>query len=224
MTGEAPYSVLITGAARGLGHEMARQYRDQGWRVLAPSRAELDVTDSASIAAYAKTIEADPIDVLINNAGVRLTGDDANKLGALAPEPWLVTLSVNTIGPAMVTQAVLPHLRRGRLRKVISLSSRLGSLSAGGGANTGGGGASYYAYRVSKTALSQVNRCLSLDLGPEGFACVLISPGWVRTDMGGAGATDTPAEAARDILQAIDQIGPADNGAFIDRHGGAVPW
>lgn len=215
--------VLITGAARGLGQALAQAYRDRGWRVLAPGRAALDVASEPSIAAYAAALDGQAVDVLINNAGVRLI-EGADRLGGFAQAPWLKTLTINTLGPALVTQALLPNLRAGRQRKVVSLSSRLGSLGGGGGANSGGGEGSYAAYRVSKTALNQVNRCLAAELGPEGFACVVLSPGWVRTDMGGEGARDTPDEVARQIADLVDRLGPARNGAFLDRAGQVVPW
>lgn len=223
MTGEEAPCVLITGAARGLGEALARLYRDEGWQVLAPGRAELDVADETSIERYAAGLGDQPVDVLYNNAGVRLD-EGASRLGRFAQRPWLTTLAVNTVGPALVTQALLPNLRLGRQRKVVSLSSRLGSLAAGGGQNSGGAESSYAAYRVSKTALNQVNRCLAGDLAQEGFACVVLSPGWVRTGMGGPGASDTPENAARDIAALVRRIGPQDNGAFLDREGQKVPW
>lgn len=225
MTGGAARrpAVLVTGAARGLGEALAREYRDRGWEVLAPGRAELDVGDEASVAAYAAALDGRPLDLLVNNAGVRLTGG-ADRLGGYAQAAFLETLRINTVGPALVTQALLPALRRGQGRKVISLSSRLGSLAGGGGENSGGSDASYAAYRVSKTALNQVNRCLAAELGDEGFACVVLSPGRVQTGMGGAGAGVTADEAARDIVALVDRIGPADNGAFLDRMGAPVPW
>lgn len=215
--------VLITGAARGLGAALAAVYREQGWRVLAPTRAELDVADEASIAAYAQGLAGQPVDILYNNAGVRLA-EGADRLGGFAQAPWLATLAINTVGPALVTQALAPNLRAGGQRKVVSLSSRLGSLAAGGGANSGGAEASYTAYRVSKTALNQVNRCLAAELGPEGFACVVVSPGWVRTGMGGDQALDTPEAVAAEIAALAARIGPAQNGAFLDRAGRVVPW
>jgi len=223
MSGEAASCVLITGAARGLGQALAERYGAAGWQVLAPSRAELDVADEASIAAYGRGLGAQPVDILYNNAGVRLI-EGASKLGEFSQAMWLTTLTINTVGPVLVTQALLPNLRLGRRRKVVSMSSRLGSLTDGGGANSGGSDASYYAYRASKTALNQINRCLASDLAGEGFACVVLSPGWVRTAMGGANANDTPEDVARDIVALVDRIGPAQNGAFLDRKGQMMPW
>lgn len=145
-------------------------------------------------------------------------------LGEYSQRSWLATLTVNTVGPALLTQALLPNLRLGRQRKIVSLSSRLGSLASGGGTNSGGREASYAAYRVSKTALNQVTRCLAADLAVEGFICVALSPGWLRTRMGGALAHDTPQAAAREIMALVNRIGPAENGAFLDRKGERLPW
>lgn len=212
--------VLITGAARGLGRALAEACRARGWQVLAPGRDALDVSDEASIHAYAARLADQPIDILCNNAGVRL--DDGT--GAMTQADWLRTLTVNTVGPALVTRALLPALRRGRQRKILFMSSRLGSFGAGTGTNSGGGDGSYAAYRASKTALNQVARCLASDLAGEGFTCVAISPGWVRTDMGGTQASDTPEAVAADILDLAGAIVPAQNGSFLDRKGISLPW
>jgi NAD(P)-dependent dehydrogenase (short-subunit alcohol dehydrogenase family) len=134
------------------------------------------------------------------------------------------TLATNVIGPALVTQAVLPLLRRGAQRKIVFLSSRLGSLEAGGGGNSGGGGSSYYAYRVSKTAVNQLGRCLAIDLGPEGFICALLDPGWVRTPMGGAQAALAPEESVAKMRKLIAGLEASDNGRFISLDGETVPW
>lgn len=217
---DRPPVVLITGAARGLGRALAEAYRAEGWQVLAPGRDELDVADQASIHDYGARYADQPIDILYNNAGIRL--DE----GANAPTQadWLRTLAVNTVGPALVSRALLPALLRGRHRMILFMSSRLGSFSAGMGANSGGGDGSYPVYRVSKTALNQVVRCLASELANEGFACVAISPGWVRTAMGGAKANDTPEAVAADILDLAGRILPSQNGCFLDRKGKTVPW
>ncbi|MGX1098189.1 SDR family NAD(P)-dependent oxidoreductase [Amorphus sp. MBR-141] len=216
-------TILITGAARGLGHSLAKVHRARGWRVLAPGRAELDVADEASIAAYARSLTGQPIDVLVNNAGVRLI-EGADHLGFFTQQSWMITLAVNSVAPALITQALLPNLRAGMHRKVLSISSRLGSLAAGGGDNSGGAASSYAAYRVSKTALNQVTRCLAAELAAEGFVVIALSPGWVRTDMGGLGASDAPDDVAIDIADLVERIGVVSNGAFIDRKGEPVAW
>lgn len=217
-------TVFITGARAGLGEEFARQYRRNGWQVIAPTRSEMDVTDRTSIDSYASGLGEAPIDVLINNAGVRMTDPSACLLGSFTLEGWLPTLAVNTVGPALVTQALLPNLQRGAARKIVTLSSRLGSIMAGNGANSGGGGSSYYAYRASKSAMHQVNKCLGVDLGPQGFICVLLSPGWVRTAMGGDQALLSPSESVARMRLVIEQLTTAQNGKFVDCDGVDIPW
>lgn len=216
-------TILITGAGRGLGQALAAVHRDRGWRVLAPDRRELDVSDEASIARYARSLSGQPIDVLVNNAGVRLV-EGADRLGDFTQRAWQATLTVNSIAPALVTQALISNLRAGKQRKVVCLSSRLGSFAAGGGANSGGAAASYTAYRVSKSALNQVTLCLAVELAAEGFVVVALSPGWVRTDMGGVNAGDEPGEVAGAIADLIDRIDAASNGTFVDREGEPMPW
>lgn len=216
-------TILITGAGRGLGHALAAVHRERGWSVLAPGRSELDVSDEASILRYARSLSGQPIDVLVNNAGIRPV-DGADRLGGFTQRAWQATLTVNSIAPALVTQALVPNLRAGKQRKIMSLSSRLGSFAAGGGANSGGAAASYTAYRASKSALNQVTLCLAAELATEGFTVIALSPGWVRTDMGGVNASDGPGEVAGDIADLIERIDAASNGTFVDRKGEQMPW
>ena len=217
-------TIFITGAGGGLGREFVRQYAEDGWHVIAPTRADMDITSEASIVAYVSRLQDTPIDVLINNAGMRNRGPDASTLGSFTREGWLPTLTVNVVGQALVTQAVTPLLRRGAQKKVVLLSSRLGSFGVGGGGNSGGGGSSYYASRVSKSAVNQLGRCLALDLGPEGFICALLDPGWVRTAMGGEQATLSPQVSVEKMRVLIGGLTPEDNGRFIALDGETVPW
>lgn len=217
-------TVFITGARVGLGEEFARQYRGEGWQVIAPTRGEFDVTDRQSIDSFVSGLRDTPVDLLINNAGVRSTDPSACKLGSFTLQGWLPTLAVNTVGPALVAQALLPNMMRGTARKIVTLSSRLGSIEAGNGSNSGGGDSSYYAYRASKSAVHQVNKCLSVDLGPQGFVCALLNPGWVRTGMGGEKALLSPSESVARMRVVIEQLTPAQNGKFVDCDGAILPW
>ena len=217
-------TVFITGARAGLGHEFAAQYSAAGWEVIAPTRADMDVTQRESVDAYVAALQGRAVDLLINNAGVRMRDAAASQLGAFTLEAWLPSLAVNVVGPALVTQALLPNLKKGEQKKVITLSSRLGSIAGGGGVNSGGGSSSYYAYRASKAGVNQVNNCLSIDLGPLGFICTLINPGWVRTDMGGVNATLSPAESVERMRGLIAQLTPDHNGKFLDVDGSILPW
>jgi len=217
-------TVFISGARTGLGQEFASQYRADGWRVIAPTRGDMDVTNNQSIEAYVAALDGAPVDVLINNAGVRSTEPAACKLGSFTLEAWLPSLTINAVGPALVTQSLVENLKKGEQKKVITLSSRLGSLSSGGGSNSGGSGSSYYAYRVSKSAVNQVNRCLSIDLEPFGFTCVVMSPGWVKTQMGGAGASLTPQASVTALRKLITGLDPSRTGQFIEVDGTILPW
>jgi NAD(P)-dependent dehydrogenase (short-subunit alcohol dehydrogenase family) len=225
---DAP-TVLITGANRGIGLEYARQFAAKGYQVIATARdlsdtkelsavtqrvEQLDVTDAASVAALAKRLHGVPIDILVNNAGVFDRKDvTVDKVDFAMMEQ---TLSVNTLGPLRVTQALLPNLRAGTRRNIVNMSSQLGSIEGSNG--------QWYAYRASKAALNQINKTLSAELASEGFIAVVLHPGWVRTDMGGAGATYSTQESVAGLITVIEKLGPTDNGRFYDFKGNLIPW
>jgi len=222
-------TVLITGANRGIGLEYARQFAGRGYTVIGTARdpAEakelsavadrvepLDVTDAASVAALAQRLDGVAIDILVNNAGVFDRRDvTVDKVDFATMEQ---TLAVNTLGPLRVTQALLPHLRAGKRRIIVNMSSQLGSSTDSSGR--------WYAYRASKAALNQINKTLSVELAQEGFICVVLHPGWVRTDMGGAAATYSPQESVSGLIAVIEKLAPADNGRFYDFKGTRIPW
>ena len=222
-------TVLITGANRGIGLEAARQFAAKGYKVIGTARdpadakdlsavahrvESLDVTDAASVAPLASRLQGVPIDILVNNAGVFDRKDvTIDKVDFAMMEQ---TLAVNTMGPLRVTQALLPNLRAGKRRTIVSISSQLGSIEKSDGR--------WYAYRASKAALNQINKTLSVELAPEGFTCVVLHPGWVRTDMGGASATYSPQESVAGLITVIEKLGPTDNGRFYDFKGTPIPW
>lgn len=225
---DAP-TVLITGANRGIGLEYARQFAAKGYQVIGTVRdpsdtkelsavtqrvEQLDVTDAASVAALATRLHGVPIDILVNNAGFFDRKDvTVDKVDFASMEQ---TLAVNTLGPLRVTQALLPNLRAGTRRTIVNMSSQLGSIEGSNG--------QWYAYRASKAALNQINKTLSAELAPEGFISVVLHPGWVRTDMGGAGATYAPQESVAGLIKVIEKLGPIDNGRFYDFKGNPIPW
>lgn len=224
-----PPTVLITGANRGIGLEYARQFAAKGYTVIGTARdpgdarelsavtrrvEALDVADPASVAALAQRLRGVPIDILVNNAGVFDRQDTT--IENVDFEMMERTLAVNTLGPLRVTQALLPNLRAGQRRAIVNMSSQLGSI-----ANSSGG---WYAYRTSKAALNQVTRTMSVELGKAGFICVVLHPGWVRTDMGGEGATYSPQESVAGLVAVVEKLGPADNGRFYDFKGTSIPW
>ncbi len=222
-------TVLITGAHRGIGLEYARQFAAKGYQVIGTARdpadakelsevadrvEQLDVTDPASVAGLAKRLDGNAIDILVNNAGVFDRGDVS--LDKVDFQMMERTLAVNTLGPLRVVQALLPNLRKGRQKTIVSMSSQLGSIENSNGR--------WYAYRSSKAALNQLNKTLSAELAAEGFVCVVLHPGWVRTDMGGAGATYSPEESVSGLVAVIEKLGPADTGRFYDFKGNPIPW
>jgi NAD(P)-dependent dehydrogenase (short-subunit alcohol dehydrogenase family) len=222
-------TIVITGANRGIGLELARQASAAGATVVATAREpekaaelnaldvrveQLDVADADSVARFARSLGDLAVDVLINNAGV---GVGHPSLEELDPESLVPMFRVNAVGPLRVTQALLPHLRRGKEKRVVQMTSRMGSIDD----NSSGGA---YAYRASKAALNMINKSLALDLAGEGFTCIVTHPGWVTTDMGGQGAPLSVQESAAGLLKVVDGLTQDDNGRFLMWSGEELPW
>ena len=222
-------TVLITGASRGLGCAMAQQYAAAGWRVIACGRAvtaapedgtvpeTLDVADPASILDLARRLNGVVIDVLINNAGIR---GDTGGLQTLAPDDFLEVMRINTLGPLLVTRALLPNLLSGTRRIVANISSRAGSIAEGTLDDDDGD----YAYRCSKAALNMATVKLAQDLRADGIAVLSLHPGWVKTDMGGDEAVVPVADSAAGLRGIIDSATMADSGSFRAFDGRTVSW
>lgn len=221
--------VLVTGANRGIGLEFARQLSAKGFNVIGTARnpvkatelkatgarvEPLDVTDTASVAALAQSLDGVAIDILINNAGM-LNREDSS-LDTLDFDVMERSFQVNSLGPLRVTQALLPNLRSGNGKTIVNITSRLGSIEL----STGG----LYSYRTSKTALNQINKIVSSELASEGFTSIVIHPGWVRTDMGGANATLSKTESVSGMLGVIDKLTTESNGKFFNYDGSELPW
>ena len=223
------HTVLITGANRGLGLEFARQFSAAGWKVIGTARRtdsasdlkalgvrvmQLDVTDQKSVDRLARDLGDHPVDLLINNAGIF-------PMAATLPEidfdNITRTLAVNTIGPMRVTRALLPNLRRGEEKKIVNITSNLGSIAD----NTDG---SFYGYRESKAALNMFTRSLAAELRDEGFTCIVMNPGWVQTDMGGPNAPLQAPESISGMQAVIARLTPADSGTFWTYEGKQMPW
>lgn len=220
---------VVTGANRGLGLELCRQLKQAGATVIGTARdpqsaidlrtlevqvEALDVADSDSVAAFSERLGDSPVDLLINNAGVGGAGEGISNLDI---EDVASKLSVNTLGAIRVTQVLMPHLRRGEGRKIAHVTSRMGSIG-----DNGEGG--YYGYRISKAALNMFNRSLAVELVGQGFVCVVLHPGWVRTQMGGSSAPQTPEVSARGMLQIIGRLRRQDTGRFYDYKGTEIAW
>jgi NAD(P)-dependent dehydrogenase (short-subunit alcohol dehydrogenase family) len=229
-------SALVTGANRGLGLEFASQYLADGWRVYAACRdpnaaselhrlaktsshklliMALDVTDPASVRAAAAELGEQAIDLLINNAGIG--GARGQTIGNIDYEAWAKVLDVNTIGTMRVSEAFVDHVARSERKLIVTLTSGMGSLAD----NTSGGS---IPYRTSKAAVNMVMRSLAIDLAPRGITCVVVNPGWVRTDMGGPHATITPTESVMRLRRLIETLGPAQSGKFFNYNGREYAW
>jgi NAD(P)-dependent dehydrogenase (short-subunit alcohol dehydrogenase family) len=229
-------TILITGANRGIGLELTRQYLKKQTRVLAacrtPATAQwlselkqsnpemlqvypLEVTDENSIKTLADALRNETIDVLINNAGI--SGGEHQDLRDMDYSRWALTLAVNTISPFRITVSLLDNLRRSRRPRIITLSSQLGSMLRP--TSTGN-----YAYRSSKSAVNKVMQGLAVDLRPENIIVCPVHPGWVQTDMGGAKADLTVQESASGLIQLIDRLQLSDSGHFLKWNGEEHPW
>ena len=221
--------VLVTGANRGLGLEFVKQLQGMGYEVIGTARnpdkaidlkatgarvEQLDVADQASVASLATRLMGVSVDILINNAGMLNRADST--LDTLDFEAMDRSFQVNSLGPLRVTQALLPNLKAGQRKTIVSITSRLGSIEL----STGG----LYSYRTSKTALNQINKIISTELAPQGFTCVVMHPGWVRTDMGGANATLAKAESISSMLKVIEHLTIESTGKFFNYDGEELPW
>ena len=224
-------TALITGAGRGLGLEFSRQFAEDGWTVLAgvrePERADdlrridgdvspvpLDVADPASVAILGERLSGVPIDLLINNAGVY--GPRQMVLGEFDYDAWREVFEVNTLAPMRVAEAFIEHIRAGEGRKIVTVSSKMGSI-----ADSSGGS---YIYRSSKAGVNAAMKALAMDLQPEGFTIVVVHPGWVRTDMGGPSASIDAVESITGLKRVIDGLSPSDTGRFFNYDGSEIPW
>ena len=199
-------TVLVTGAARGLGLELVRQYAADGWTVFACVRSPagapglaalaagaggrveihaLDLADHATIDALAARLAGRPIDVLLNSAGTMGKGSFAaegiafGRFGTSDFDDWMQVLRINAIGPMKMAEAFDAHVAASQQKKIVALTSVIGSI----GRNSVG---SLYAYRASKAALNAIMRSMAIDLQKShGIVTAPIHPGWVKTDMGG---------------------------------------
>ncbi|MDX9768315.1 MAG: SDR family oxidoreductase [Ectothiorhodospiraceae bacterium] len=230
------HSVLVTGAGRGIGLEFIRQYLAAGWRVHAcarqPERSQalrelaaahrdrlsvhvLDVANAAHVANLKATLGKMPLDLLINNAG--LIGGEHQSFGDVDEATWIETLRVNTFAPLRLMEALADNVAASEQRRIANITSKMGSID-----DNGSGG--YYIYRTSKAALNMLTKSAAIDLAPRGITCVVLHPGWVRTEMGGPGAEITPEESVTNLRAIIDRLTPAQSGWFFDVDGSVIPW
>jgi NAD(P)-dependent dehydrogenase (short-subunit alcohol dehydrogenase family) len=218
-------TVLVTGANRGIGLELCRQLSAEGDRVVGACRTSsgqldglevrveegVDITSEDSVRSLVRRLEGQPIDVLINNAGI-LTRESLDSMDFDAVR---LQFEVNAVGPLRVTHALLPNLGPGA--KVGFITSRMGSIED----NTSG---SRYGYRMSKAALNMAGVSLATDLKERGIAVAIIHPGYVRTDMTHHNGLVDPPQAAAGILARLEALTMAETGSFWHANGEILPW
>lgn len=220
-------TALIIGASRGIGHEMVRQYRADGWRVIATARKpddchaliglgaeahQVDVTSVESIAGLGWKLDDEKIDAAWLVAGVY--GPD--HAGFPTEQEFDQVMHTNVLA-AMRLLPIFGPLVAATHGKLAVMSSRMGSI----GERTSASGS---LYRASKAALNSVLADAALTYGPQGATCISFHPGWVQTDMGGPGATLTVRDSVKSLRATLAQATPAQNGAFLNHDGRPIPW
>lgn len=227
-------TVCITGAARGLGLGYTEHYLEAGWQVLAIARKakekdslkklaqkygnrlelfDADVTNHETLLPLKKRWESQPLDLLINNAGILLDG--RTEFEKLRLDTLRESFEVNVIAPVALTQMALPALQKVKKPVVVMMSTLMASIAD----NASGG---YYAYRSSKTALNMVTRSLANDC--PWLIAVALHPGWVQTDMGGAQAPTSVTESIEGLTRVIAGLKADDSGQFRNFKGQTLPW
>ena len=226
-------TILITGANRGLGLKFTDLYAKKKFNVFATCRAPqnansllklaeqnelitihpLDVGINEEIEDLAHKIKGVPIDILINNAGIWRS----SSLGSANKQAWLESFAINSIAPYEVIQALLPNIKMGVLKKVVSITSKMGSIDD----NTSGGS---YIYRSSKSALNMIMRSLENDLRAYDITTLTLHPGWVQTDMGGMNALINDEQSVSGMMEVIDALNIKSSGRFIDYAGKHINW
>jgi len=223
-------TVFITGANRGIGLALARNFTDAGFNVIGTARKpeqatelketgarveQLDVTDQASVDAMAQRMAETPIDILINNAGIK--GGDNKDMASLDVEDMEWVLNVNTLGPVRVMKALFANVQSSGRKMFVNISSTMGSIER----NTWGCCAGY---RASKSALNSINKTFAVDFGKQGATFVVMHPGYVKTDMNEGQGNITPNQSGAGLMNVITGLDASDNGKFYDWQGNELPW
>jgi NAD(P)-dependent dehydrogenase (short-subunit alcohol dehydrogenase family) len=222
-------TVLVIGASRGIGLEFARQYVADGARVIATHRApgaaatlralgakpvQLDLLDEHAVAGFADQLAGEKVDVLIICAGVY--GPRSSAIAAPGGLDFDAVMQTNVRAPMQLIAMLAPNLIAAR-GKLAVISSRMGSVSLM--TSTAG-----WLYRASKAAVNSALKSASLELGPHGVVCIAFHPGWVRTDMGGAGADIDAGGSVAGMRRVLATANDSSNGKFINFNGEQLAW
>jgi len=224
-------NILITGANRGIGLMFAQSFADVVNTVYGTARdinncdelkkiknieiLELDLLDKNSIKSFCAEVKDIPFDLILNNAGT--FQDEQMEETNLDPELWLDEIMINSIGPITLTQKLKENLMSGVDKKVVFISSQMGSIDD----NYSGG---YYFYRTSKSALNSAAKSLSIDWKANNIAVLMLHPGWVKTDMGGSKAKLEISESVTSMMHVIDTFDISKTGLFINYDGKKLEW
>ncbi len=232
-------TILITGANRGIGLALAKQYFEDGWHVFACVRCAknfsvfddvvslskntagkitpicLDVSDHEQIKKLPALLSHLPVDIIFNNAGV--FGSSQMAFEQVQSESWLEIFKVNTMAPFLISQVLLPQVVKGKFKIIANMSSIMGSIQE----DKEGG---YYMYRTSKAALNMVTKTLAIDLKNYGVTVVSLHPGWVKTSMGGPHALITTEESVLGLKKVLQNLSLKDSGSFLNYAGKPLLW
>lgn len=229
-------TTLITGANKGIGLKLVERYAKAGHHVIAccrnPDTADdlkalaeetgkvqiegVTVGDGASVTALRERVGDQPIDLIINNAGMAGPAPDQQSAQSMDFEGWAETMNVNTMAPLRVLQAFRPNLAAAEHAKAVTITSQMGALSLNMPV--------MYAYCSSKAAVNKIMSMYATDAANDGIAVQLIHPGWVQTDMGGAQADITPEQSADGIISVIDGLALENTGSFMKWNGEVHDW
>lgn len=238
-------TLLITGANRGLGLELVKQFDARSWRIhaccRAPEKADalqaiaaksdsrirvhaLDVTDFSAVDDLASTLQGEPIDVLFNNAGIMEVQQrpleqqgTSQSFGSMDYGEWREILRVNVLAPMRMAEVFVDNVAASERKTIVTTSSILGSIAIADSCR-------WFGYRASKAAVNMMMRGLASDLKDRGITSVCVHPGWVRTDMGGAAADVAPEESADGMAKVVDSLTPDQSGHYLTYDGGELPW
>lgn len=237
-------TVFITGANRGIGLEFVRQYTNLGYRVIAGCRnpllaqelhhikdekgsdlldiVELDVKNFKLIDEFAVKFKGQAIDIIINNAGIfgpkaLADKDYRQNFGSIDYDIWTDILRTNTMAPLKIAEAFYENLLIGEQKKIITMSSLVGSIELAEGSEL-------FSYRTSKTAVNMAMKMLADKTAHENIICTLFSPGWVKTEMGGTQADLNVDDSVRILIELIESLTLKESGQFLNYDGKLIPW